>query len=146
MSNRREFIASLSWLGLGALAGCAPKPVNQPGRGKAMAKTVPNYIEMKAIDLDASKVFYEQAFGFSFTDYGPAYAAVEGGPVQIGLAAGEEPAAPMPTFQTDNLEAALEAVNAAGGKIEKEIFAFPGGRRFECLDPSGNRIAIYQAD
>ena len=109
-----------------------------------MPKITPNYLEMKASDLSASKAFYEQAFGFAFTDYGPDYAAVEGGPVDIGLAAGNEPVAPMPTFESDDLEASLAQVKTAGGKIVKEIFAFPGGRRFECLDPSGNRLAIYQ--
>jgi hypothetical protein len=109
-----------------------------------MAKITPNYLEMKADDLPASKAFYEKAFGFAFTDYGPEYAAVEGGPVQIGIAAGEEPPAPMPTFETDNLEATLAQVKTAGGAIVKEIFAYPGGRRFEFLDPSGNRLAIYQ--
>lgn len=110
-----------------------------------MPKITPNYMEMKATDLGASKAFYQKAFGFAFTDYGPEYAAVEGGPAQIGLATGEEPPAPMPTFETDNLEAALAQVKAADGEIVKEIFAYPGGRRFECLDPSGNRLAIYQS-
>ena len=109
-----------------------------------MSKITPNYMEMKATDLGASKAFYKKAFGFAFTDYGPEYAAVEGGPVQIGLATGEEPPAPMPTFESDDLEAALAKVKAADGEIVKEIFAYPGGRRFECLDPSGNRLAIYQ--
>lgn len=111
-----------------------------------MPKVTPNYLEMKASDLPASKAFYEQAFGFAFTDYGPDYAAVEGGPVDIGLAAGSEPVAPMPAFQSDDLEASLAQVKAAGGEIVKGIFAFPGGRRFECLDPAANRLAIYQPD
>ncbi|MFK7842024.1 MAG: VOC family protein [Sphingorhabdus sp.] len=109
-----------------------------------MPTVTPNYLEMKASDLPASKAFYEQAFGFAFTDYGPEYTAVEGGPVDIGLAAGSEPVAPMPTFQTDDLEASLAQVKAAGGKIVHEIFAYPGGQRFECLDPAGNRLAIYK--
>lgn len=109
-----------------------------------MPKITPNYLEMKATDLGASKTFYEKAFGFAFTDYGPDYAAVEGGAVQIGLAAGEEPPAPMPTFETDDLAAALAQVKAADGEIVKEIFDYPGGQRFECLDPAGNRLAIYK--
>lgn len=111
-----------------------------------MAKIIPNYMEMKATDLPASKAFYERAFGFEFTDYGPEYAAVEGGPVQLGIAAGENPPAPMPTFETDDLDAAYEQVKATGAEIVAEIFAYPGGKRFECLDPSGNRLAIYQPE
>lgn len=111
-----------------------------------MPKITPNYLEMKSADLPASKAFYEKAFGFSFTDYGPGYAAVEGGPVQIGLAAGDDPPAPMPTFETDDLSAAYANVKAAGSEIVAEIFEYPGGKRFECLDPSGNRLAVYQPD
>ncbi|WP_164119169.1 VOC family protein [Sphingorhabdus sp. Alg239-R122] len=111
-----------------------------------MTKVTPNYVEMKAVDLMATKTFYTKALGFKFTDYGPEYAAVEGGPVQLGFASGEEPAAPMPTFETDNLEAALNAVEKAGGAVKVPIFVFPGGRRFQFLDPSGNEVAIYQAD
>ncbi|MEW4468681.1 VOC family protein [Parasphingorhabdus sp. JC815] len=111
-----------------------------------MPKIIPNYMELKAADMGASKAFYEKAFGFSFTDYGPEYAGVEGGPVQIGLAAGNEPLAPLPTFETNDLAAALAQVKAAGGTIVKEVFPYPGGHRFECLDPAGNRLAIYQTD
>nr|WHW29403.1 putative glyoxalase/bleomycin resistance protein/dioxygenase superfamily [uncultured bacterium] len=109
-----------------------------------MPKITPNYLEMRAIDLLASKEFYEKAFGFAFTDYGPEYAAVEGGAVQIGLAAGDNPPAPMPTFETDDLDAAYAQVKTTDAEIVAEIFAYPGGKRFECLDPSGNRLAIYQ--
>lgn len=141
MTKRRNVI---SGLGLLAISGCISVQSMRIREGKTMPKITPNYLEMKAADLPASKVFYEKAFDFAFTDYGPDYAAVEGGPVDIGLAAGQEPVAPMPTFESDDLEASLAQVKAAGGKIVKEIFAFPGGRRFECLDPSGNRLAIYQ--
>lgn len=135
-------------MGLAGLGGfLAYKPATAVAKGMpAMPKITPNYLEMKAGDLPASKAFYEKAFGFAFTDYGPDYAAVEGGPVDIGLSAGPEPVAPMPAFESDDLEASLAQVTAAGGKIVREIFAFPGGRRFECLDPSGNRLAIYQPD
>lgn len=104
----------------------------------------PNYIELAAHDLEATTSFYEAALGFEFTSYGPDYAAVEGGPVELGFAAGQEPSVPMPTLQTDDLDAALQAVTTAGATIVAPPFDYPGGRRFEFLDPSGNRIAIYK--
>jgi len=104
----------------------------------------PNYLELSAPDLAASRSFYEDALGFTFTDYGDAYAAVEGGPVEIGLAAGSDPAVPLPTFETDDLEQAQAAVITAGGRITREPFNYPGGRQFHFLDPGDNELAIYQ--
>ncbi len=106
----------------------------------------PNYLELAAPDPAASRAFYEAAMGWSFTDYGPEYAAFEGGPVEVGLAAGPAPAAPLPTFETDDLAAAHAAVVAAGGRIVREPFAYPGGHRFQFLDPGGNELAIYERD
>ena len=34
-----------------------------------------NYVEYPARDLKATKAFFEQAFGWTFVDYGPDYAA-----------------------------------------------------------------------
>jgi predicted enzyme related to lactoylglutathione lyase len=42
---------------------------------------------------------------------------------------------------SDNLDASIKAVRAAGGKILKEPHGFPGGRRFHFADPSGNELA-----
>lgn len=41
------------------------------------------------------------------------------------------------------LAAAEKRVRAAGGKIVKPIFSFPGGRRFHFADPSGNELAVW---
>lgn len=113
-------------------------------KGSAMPAIIPDYIELKAGDIAATKTFYRDALGFSFTEYGPDYAAKEDSPCQIGFSAGDSPAAPLPAFRTDDLEATLAAVEAAGGTAHVPIFAFPEGRRFEFTDPAGNKIAIYQ--
>jgi len=104
----------------------------------------PNYLELKATDAAETRAFYAAALGFSFVDYGPGYFAVEGGAVELGFAVGAEPAVPLPTLETTDLDKSLAAVRAAGGAIVKEPFSYPGGRRFEFLDPSGNRLAVYQ--
>lgn len=104
----------------------------------------PNYLELGARDLPATRAFYEAALGFTFTDYGPEYTAVEDGPIEVGFTRSDEVVPPLPTFETDDLDATLEAVVGAGGRIVREPFSYPGGRRFQFLDPSGNEIAIYQ--
>ena len=47
------------------------------------------YIEFASSDLARTKVFYQQAFGWKFTDYGPEYTAFEGAHVHGGFYQGE---------------------------------------------------------
>ena len=107
-----------------------------------------NYVELPVSDIGAAKLFYERAFGWSLTGFGPTYAATTSGDTDIGLQAdpGEATRAPLPVIEVDDLEAALAAVEAAGGRIVRPIFAFPGGRRFHFLDPSGNEAAAVKGD
>jgi len=106
----------------------------------------PNFIELPARDLAATKRFYEKAFGWDMAEFGPDYASTTTGDVDVGLQAdaAEAPKAPLVVMAVDDLEAALKAVTAAGGKISKPIFSFPGGRRFHFVDPSGNELAVWQ--
>jgi predicted enzyme related to lactoylglutathione lyase len=70
------------------------------------------------------------------------------GDVDIGLQ-GDNPEAtanPLAVIAVENLEEALDAVLRAGGKITRPIFGFPGGRRFQFLDPNGNELAVLKAD
>jgi predicted enzyme related to lactoylglutathione lyase len=107
-----------------------------------------NYVELPVSDIGASKAFYEAAFGWSLTAFGPSYAATLTGDTDIGLQgdAAEATGAPLPVIDVPNLEAAHAAVLAAGGQIVRPTFAFPGGRRFHFLDPSGNELAAVEAD
>ena len=107
-----------------------------------------NYVELPVRETAASKAFFEQAFGWSMTEFGPTYAATTTGDTDIGLQADTEEAtkAPLPVIDVEDLEAALAAVQAAGAEIVRPIFAFPGGRRFHFLDPAGNELAAVTAD
>jgi predicted enzyme related to lactoylglutathione lyase len=107
-----------------------------------------NYVELPVAEIGPAKAFYEAAFGWSLTDFGPTYAATLSGDTDIGLQADSADAtkAPLPVIDVPNLEAALAAVEAAGGRIVRPIFAFPGGRRFHFLDPAGNELAAVTAD
>ncbi|MEA3004473.1 MAG: uncharacterized protein QOH81_3261 [Sphingomonadales bacterium] len=107
-----------------------------------------NYVELPVREIGPARDFYERAFGWSLTAFGPTYAATLSGDTAIGLLAdaAEATRAPLAVIDVDDLEAALAAVEAAGGEIVKPIFAFPGGRRFHFLDPSGNELAAVKGD
>ena len=53
------------------------------------------------------------------------------------------PAKPLVVIYAADLEAAQRAVEQAGGKITRPVFSFPGGRRFQFIDPSGNELAVW---
>ncbi len=104
-----------------------------------------DYVEFPAGDLAGLKGFYNKAFGWNFIDYGPTYAALDKAGLDGGFQADrdEAPAKPLVILYSDDLEASLAAVTAAGGSITAPIFAFPGGRRFQFTDPSGNELAVW---
>jgi predicted enzyme related to lactoylglutathione lyase len=106
-----------------------------------------DYVELHGGDLVATKRFYEQAFGWSFTDYGPTYAAFDEG-LDGGFNAdtADPTPAPLVILYADDLEAMETKVRAAGGEIIRPAYAFPGGRRFHFRDPSGNELAVWSAE
>ncbi|MBO6576799.1 MAG: VOC family protein [Rhodothermales bacterium] len=107
-----------------------------------------NYIEFYATDLSEAKRFYSAAFDWQFTDYGPAYCGIrkqEGDGETGGIAAAETVSSggSLVILYSHDLESSLDAVRKAGGRISREIFSFPGGRRFHFRDPSGNELAVW---
>jgi predicted enzyme related to lactoylglutathione lyase len=105
-----------------------------------------DYIEFCVTDMAQSKRFYTAAFGWEFNDYGPEYAGIrKPGGEAGGLRAAPEVATggPLVILYSEDLESSLASVRAAGGKITADPFAFPGGRRFHFLDPSGNELAVW---
>jgi len=103
-----------------------------------------DYLELHGGDLPASKEFYRAAFGWSFVDYGPDYAAFEGAGIDGGLvASASEGQPPLVILKAADLEDALSRVEAAGGTVVQPIFEFPGGRRFHFRDPAGNVLGVW---
>jgi len=104
-----------------------------------------DYIEFPAVDIARTKVFYAGVFGWKFTDYGPDYTSFEDGRIAGGFYRKEAVAAggPLVVMYASDLAGMETKVRAAGGAVVKEIFSFPGGRRFHFADPSGNELAIW---
>jgi predicted enzyme related to lactoylglutathione lyase len=102
------------------------------------------YIEFVSTDLTRAKSFYTQCFGWHFTDYGPEYTAFSGDYVDGGFAYGQPTSGTiLVVLYSEDLEATKSKVVQAGGTIVKDIFSFPGGRRFQFLDPDGYELAVW---
>jgi len=97
-----------------------------------------DYIEFPATDIAKTKAFYIQAFGWKFTDYGPDYTSFEDGRLRGGFDTGRQVArgGSLVVIYASDLIACEAKVKAAGGKIVKDAFDFPGGRRFHFSDPA----------
>ena len=104
-----------------------------------------NYVEFKAHDLEQIKIFYAAAFGWKFTDYGPNYTAFSESGLEGGFEKTEAPIVngTLVVLYHKNLEQIKEHIIQSGGKVSIDIFSFPGGRRFQFSDPSGNELAVW---
>jgi predicted enzyme related to lactoylglutathione lyase len=47
---------------------------------------------------------------------------------------------------SDDVDASLAAVEAAGGRVVTPIESCPGGRRFTFADPAGTVLGVFQGD
>lgn len=107
-----------------------------------------NYVEFPSPDLQSTKLFFERAFGWSFIDYGPEYAAfsgqgLDGGFFKANLCSSTANGAALLVFFSNDLERTFGKVTETGGSIIKPIFSFPGGRRFHFTEPGGNEFAVW---
>jgi predicted enzyme related to lactoylglutathione lyase len=103
---------------------------------------------MPSRDLAATKEFFAALFGWRFEDYGPDYAAFDDSRLAGGFFAAEKTwsdtsASPLVVFHTTELEKTLSDVTRLGGKITREIFEFPGGRRFHFIAPGSGEFAVW---
>jgi hypothetical protein len=103
------------------------------------------YVEFVVRDLAKAKAFYGSVFGWSFTDYGPAYASFADGALGGGFTTDgtPRPGGPLPVFHVADLDATLAKAKKAGGTIVRQPFTFPGGRRFQFTDPDGYEISAW---
>ncbi|MEJ2199633.1 MAG: VOC family protein [Desulfuromonadaceae bacterium] len=117
--------------------------MNKPERSNCI-----DFIEFPAADvagLNQAKAFYQIVFNWSYKDWGDDYSDTQSSGVSSGINAdpGHRPSCPLAVIYTPDLEMVREKVIEAKGVITREIFSFPGGRRFHFQDPSGNELAVW---
>ncbi|MBK79359.1 MAG: glyoxalase family protein [Gammaproteobacteria bacterium] len=127
------------------LRSISASPSRRPAVGDHRNDAI-DYVEFPATDLERTKSFYGAAFGWTFVDYGPRYAAFQGAGVDGGFTLDAEVAARggvLVVLYQEALGATLARVRELGGEITRETFAFPGGHRFHFRDPNGNELAVW---
>ena len=103
-----------------------------------MHQSLPNtvdYLEMPSTNLAATKEFFSGLFGWKFQDYGPDYSSFDDGRTTGGFFTSDVTStvgkgAPLVVFYSPDLEKMAKEVPRLGGRIIRDIFKFPGGRRF----------------
>jgi predicted enzyme related to lactoylglutathione lyase len=107
-----------------------------------------DYVEIYVADVPAAKAFFGDAFGWTFNDYGDAYAGIQapGGDGETGGLTTGKPtgSSPLVLVISEDLDGSLAAVTGAGGEVVEGPFDYPGGRRFHFRDPSGNVLGVFQ--
>lgn len=101
-----------------------------------------DYIEFYSAKLEITQGFFTRAFGWDFVEYGPDYRDIQGAGTGGGIERSTHKA-PLVVLRADDLQAAYDQICQAGAEITKEIFDFPGGRRFEFREPGGSAMAVW---
>jgi predicted enzyme related to lactoylglutathione lyase len=111
----------------------------------------PCWVDLATTDLAAARAFYGELFGWGFTDSGPEFGGylrcdVDGsatagiGPVQDGA-----PVAWTLYFATDDVDATVASVTAAGGTVLSPVMDIgPLGRMVVAADPTGAAFGAWQ--
>jgi predicted enzyme related to lactoylglutathione lyase len=122
----------------------APARAAAPGRARP-PRRLPRVRRPRRRGRRRARRFYERAFGWLFTDYGPDYASFVDGRLAGGFTTGRAPTrggALVVLFALDLADAERRVLDA-GGAVVTPAYDFPGGRRFHFADPAGNELAVW---
>ncbi|KAB7769752.1 VOC family protein [Xanthomonas maliensis] len=103
-----------------------------------------DYLEFAVAAIAVAKAFYGQAFDWTFQDYGPDYCEFRDGRLSGGFFHGTpQPGGALVVLYSHDLAATQARIEAAGGRIVRPVFDFPGGRRFHFADRDGYELAVW---
>ena len=101
-------------------------------------------------DIAASRKFYEQLLGLKILlqiEFAPGQWWIEYDIAGQALAVSNAmpgPASSSLALEVADLDAALQAVKAAGVTLSRDLLEFPPCRMFQVKDPGGNEITLHQ--
>ena len=107
-----------------------------------------DYVEIPSKDVRKSKAFFEALVGWKFTEYGPDYFGFEDGRLSGGFYTADKVSSvaaggALVIIYTEDLERSREEARKLGATITRDIFSFPGGRRFHFSEPGGSEFSFW---
>ncbi len=131
-----------------SLAAADPAPQTQIVMPPPSIPNTVDYIESPSRDLSKTKAFFTALLGWRFTEYGPEYLAFEDGRLNGGFYRSEKVSSTaagstIAIVYTEHLEALRDQAVKLGATITRDIFSFPGGRRFHFTEPGGSEFALW---
>ena len=104
-----------------------------------------DYLELPVTDIAEAERFYSAVFGWAFKDFGPEYTCFADGRLTGGFAKTDKivTGGPLIVIYSIDLAGTEQAIIENGGKIVREAYGFPGGKRFHFTDPSGQELAVW---
>ena len=126
--------------------------MTNPSASNVLGKFI--WYDQMSNDLPGAEKFYSKVVGWTIapnTMNAQRYSLLQAGDAMVGglMPIPEEAAkmgarpAWMGYIAVDDVKAYADKVKAAGGKIVRETFDFPGGKRFHFADPNGNELAVW---
>lgn len=107
-----------------------------------------DYIEIPVADPARARDFFVKLFGWCNQEWGPDYISFNDGQLDGGFCRSDQPASSngaLIVFYSENLKRDRARVVELGATISKDIFSFPGGQRFQFIDPEGNEFSFWSA-
>lgn len=111
-----------------------------------------SFIELHTPDLDRSRAFYADVFGwdpqpFAAPDYLVSPAGANHGIDAALLVSRDGQSRSVPVINVDSLERVTRSVGEHGGSVVVDTFTIPGvGRGCYIADPAGLLVGIHQND
>ena len=104
-----------------------------------------SYLHIPARDAERSAAFYEKVLGWTIERRGGGFRFASPDGLLIGGFGTDEPGSGfVPWFYVDGIEAAIERVTSAGGRIAEPLRPEGDIRVVEIRDPAGNRLGLWQ--
>ncbi|MDP2137659.1 MAG: VOC family protein [Candidatus Didemnitutus sp.] len=137
---------------LPTVSSCAPRggvPAANPTAIMPTSKAnAIDYIEIPSHDPVLSKTFFVALFGWKFTDYGPDYTSFDDGRLSGGffrspIVSATASGGTLVVFYSPDLAGIRDRALKLGATVTRDIYDFPGGRRFHFTEPGGSELAIW---